>query len=129
MVTSSCSKWGEPVKIDDLARVLIRLSGLEPDVDVRIEYIGLRPGEKMYEELFLDKENMTKSSHDRIYVLQPITDRGTIVREIDSLCGIIHWDNPMFWDLVGWLKENYPDQKPLVPAKTGQPSEEFVPSA
>jgi len=47
---------GEPIRIDNVARMLIRLSGYQPDVDIKIEYTGLRPGEKLYEELFLDEE-------------------------------------------------------------------------
>lgn len=59
---------GEPVKIADLARDLIRLSGLEPDVDVRIEYTGLRPGEKLYEELMLAEEDLVQTAHEKIFV-------------------------------------------------------------
>ncbi len=59
---------GEPVKIDDLARDLIRLSGLEPDVDIKIEYTGLRPGEKLYEELLMAEEGLEKTAHRKIFV-------------------------------------------------------------
>jgi FlaA1/EpsC-like NDP-sugar epimerase len=59
---------GDPVKIDDLARDLIRLSGLEPDVDTKIEYTGLRPGEKLYEELLMDEEGLQKTSHSKIFI-------------------------------------------------------------
>ena len=47
---------GEPVRIDDLARNLIRLSGFEPDVDIEVRYTGLRPGEKLYEEMLMQEE-------------------------------------------------------------------------
>ena len=59
---------GKPVKIDNMARQLIRLSGLEPDVDIKIEYIGLRPGEKLYEELLLKAEGLQKTSNNLIYI-------------------------------------------------------------
>lgn len=59
---------GEPVRIDDLARNMIRLSGFEPDVDIPIVYTGLRPGEKLYEELLLSGEGMQKTANDLIYI-------------------------------------------------------------
>ena len=59
---------GESVKIDTLARRMIKLSGFKPDVDIAIEYSGLRPGEKLYEEVLSNKENTDPTSHDRIRV-------------------------------------------------------------
>lgn len=58
---------GTPVKIDDLARRMISLAGFQPDVDIAIEYTGLRPGEKLYEEVLATKENTLPTDHDRIY--------------------------------------------------------------
>ncbi|MFW6286843.1 MAG: UDP-N-acetylglucosamine 4,6-dehydratase family protein, partial [Candidatus Sumerlaeota bacterium] len=57
---------GEPIKIADLARRMITLSGYEPDVDIEIEYVGLRPGEKLYEELLTTGEDITPTSHPKI---------------------------------------------------------------
>jgi FlaA1/EpsC-like NDP-sugar epimerase len=62
-------EMGEPVKIDNMARDLIRFSGFEPDVDIKIEYTGLRPGEKLYEELMTDLENVVSTEHKKIMVL------------------------------------------------------------
>nr|WP_319395226.1 nucleoside-diphosphate sugar epimerase/dehydratase [uncultured Desulfobacter sp.] len=62
-------EMGEPVKIDNMARDLIRLSGFEPDKDIKIEYTGLRPGEKLYEELMTDLENVVSTDHKKIMVL------------------------------------------------------------
>ena len=62
---------GEPVKIYDLAVSLIKLSGLEPNVDIEIKITGLRPGEKLYEELLMSEEGLTKTSHDKIFIGQP----------------------------------------------------------
>lgn len=59
---------GMPVKIADLAKKMIRLSGLEPGVDIQIEYTGLRPGEKLYEELLNDEELVKPTSHDKIMI-------------------------------------------------------------
>ena len=63
---------GSPVKIDTLARNLIRLSGLKPDVDIKIEYTGLRPGEKLYEEKLMAEEGLEKTANDRIHIGKPI---------------------------------------------------------
>ena len=62
---------GEPVRIVDLARDLIRLSGLEPDKDIKIQYCGVRPGEKIIEELLTAEEGITTTKHERIYVSKP----------------------------------------------------------
>jgi FlaA1/EpsC-like NDP-sugar epimerase len=58
---------GEPVRIDDLARNMIRLSGLEPDVDIQIRYTGLRPGEKLFEELLMQDEGLEKTPNDLVF--------------------------------------------------------------
>ncbi len=63
---------GEPVKIDTLARNLIRLSGKVPDVDIKIEYIGLRPGEKLYEEKLMAEEGLKTTENKKIHIGQPI---------------------------------------------------------
>ena len=63
---------GSPVKIDTLARNLIRLSGFKPDVDIMIEYTGLRPGEKLYEEKLMAEEGLKKTDNDLIHVGCPI---------------------------------------------------------
>lgn len=63
---------GEPVKIADLARNLIRLSGFTPDVDIKIEYTGLRPGEKLYEELLMAAEGLQKTANQRIFIGNPL---------------------------------------------------------
>jgi len=63
---------GDPVKIDDLARNLIKLSGYTPDVDIEIKYTGLRPGEKLYEEKLMAEEGMQKTANELIHIAKPI---------------------------------------------------------
>ncbi len=63
---------GSPVKIDTLARNLIKLSGLKPDVDIRIEYTGLRPGEKLYEEKLMEEEGLQTTANKLIHIGSPI---------------------------------------------------------
>ena len=97
---------GKPVKIVDLARDLIRLSGLEVDVDIKIEFSGIRPGEKLYEELLTADEGTTSTKHQRIFVakasvvdvagveglVQVIRERGSrLTREeiVERLGGVV----------------------------------------
>lgn len=63
---------GDPVRIDDMARNLIKLSGYEPDVDIPIVYTGLRPGEKLYEEILMDEEGLTSTPNHLIHIGKPI---------------------------------------------------------
>ena len=63
---------GEPVKIDTMARNMIRLSGYEPDVDIKVVYTGLRPGEKLYEELLMKEEGLQETANKLIHIGKPI---------------------------------------------------------
>ncbi len=63
---------GDPVKIDDLARKMIHLMGYTPGVDMQIKYIGLRPGEKLYEEMLMDEEGLTETENQLIHIGKPI---------------------------------------------------------
>ena len=77
---------GEPVKIDTLARNLIRLSGYKPDVDIKIVYSGLRPGEKLYEEKLMAEEGLKKTKNDLIHIGCPIPfDVEEFLKELDGL--------------------------------------------
>lgn len=63
---------GEPVRILDLARNMIELAGLRPDIDIEIQYIGLRPGEKLYEEKLMSEEGLKETENHLIHVAEPI---------------------------------------------------------
>lgn len=79
---------GEPVKIKDLAENLIRFHGYEPGVDIEIKYTGLRPGEKLYEELLMDEEEdkMVKTGHEKIFVASPLEfDESVLASQIEEL--------------------------------------------
>lgn len=77
---------GEPVKILDLARELIRLSGLIPDKDIKIEFTGIRPGEKLYEEILTRDEGVRVTKHERIYTTQVCgVEPGYLAEHLESL--------------------------------------------
>lgn len=64
---------GSPVKIDTLARNLIRLSGFKPDIDIKVQYSGLRPGEKLYEEKLMAEEGLQNTANERIHIGKPLS--------------------------------------------------------
>ena len=72
---------GEPVKIYDMAVKLIKLSGLEPNVDIQIKVTGLRPGEKLYEELLMAEEGLEQTKHDKIYIAAPMDIDITMINQ------------------------------------------------
>ncbi len=77
---------GEPVKIDTLARNLIKLSGYRPDEDIEVVYTGLRPGEKLYEEKLMAEEGIKKTDNELIYIGKPIPfDAGEFLRQLEEL--------------------------------------------
>lgn len=82
---------GSPVKIDTLARNLIKLSGFKPDVDIPIVYTGLRPGEKLYEEKLMVEEGLKKTANDLIYIGSPIPfDSDKFLRQLDWLMRVAY---------------------------------------
>lgn len=99
---------GEPVKIYDLARNLIKLSGFEPDIDIKIEFSGLRPGEKLYEELLLAEEGVQATKNDKIYVAQPLhSDIAILMREIECLKEVMIKNTDEVIDYMKVIVPNY----------------------
>ena len=93
---------GDPVKIVDLADTMIRLSGREPGVDVAIEFVGARPGEKLHEELWSDSETVTPSTHEAILlVTRPPIDAHWLEEELDELGSLVAGGETL--ELVGRL--------------------------
>ena len=83
-------EMGKPVKILDLARNLIRLSGYEAGVDIKINFVGLRPGEKMYEELYFDTENTARTSNEKIFIAEPLNiDRNALEKHLQYLHDVL----------------------------------------
>ncbi len=99
---------GEPVKIIDLARKMIRLSGLEPDKDIMIEEVGLRPGEKLYEEVLTNEENTLPTHHPKIlHARVQHYDREWVQRNIAELEELLSTGND--FDLVAMMKAMVPE--------------------
>lgn len=101
-------EMGEPVKIADLARRMIELAGFEPDVDINVEFTGLRPGEKLYEELLSDKENTLPTPHEKIRVAKVREyDYCEVEPLIDVLTETARYGNVM--DTVKQMKQIVPE--------------------
>ncbi|MBR2541200.1 MAG: polysaccharide biosynthesis protein [Mogibacterium sp.] len=99
---------GTPVKIDDLARNMIRLSGLKPDEDIQIIYTGLRPGEKLFEERLMDEEGMTKTSNKLINIGKPIPfDDDEFLRDLPVLATAAYEDREDIRDLIEDMVDTY----------------------
>ena len=103
---------GEPVKIYDLAKSLIELSGLKLGTDIDIEITGLRPGEKIYEELLMDEENLEKTNHEKIFITEPMNfTMDDIQVKLDSLQYLIDNDITDKEQIKNTLKECVPTYK------------------
>ncbi len=103
---------GEPVKIYDLAYNLIKLSGLEPNVDIEIKCTGLRPGEKLYEERLMDEEGMQQTPNGLISIANPIKlDEQRLWTTLDSLKTAAYDETEEMKNLVAQLVTTYKPQK------------------
>lgn len=99
---------GSPVKIDDMARNLIRLSGYIPDRDIQIKYTGLRPGEKLYEELLMDEEGLKETANRRIHIGQPIKfDEDLFFEKLEKVCAEASDESEHIRELVQELVTTY----------------------
>ena len=99
---------GKPVKIYDLAENLIKLSGYTPNVDMNIEITGLRPGEKLYEELLMDEEGLAKTDNDLIYIGKPINlNEETFFYDLDRLYEAAYSETDEMKEIVSLLVPTY----------------------
>ena len=100
---------GSPVKIDTLARNLIRLSGFKPDIDIKVQYSGLRPGEKLYEEKLMAEEGLQNTANERIHIGKPLSfDIDAFLGKVDDLMEAAYKNKEdireMVKDIVGTYK-------------------------
>ena len=99
---------GSPVKIDTLARNLIKLSGFKPDEDIKIEYTGLRPGEKLYEEKLMAEEGLQKTDNDLIHIGNPIKfDEELFLNRLENLMMAAYSNKKNIRDLVADMVSTY----------------------
>ena len=114
---------GSPVKIDTLARNLIKLSGFKPDVDIMIEYTGLRPGEKLYEEKLMAEEGLRKTKNDLIYIGCPIPfDSNSFLNRLEELMNASYSNRKNIRALVTEMVSTYhPADTSIVEEKESSP--------
>lgn len=104
---------GEPVKIDDMARKLIRLSGLTPDVDIEVRYTGLRPGEKLYEEMLMSEEGLRETPNHLIHIGEPIDmDDAQFAKDLATLARACREESAAIKAIVARIVPTYtPDAR------------------
>lgn len=103
---------GQPVKIDTMARNLIRLSGHEPDVDIKVVYTGLRPGEKLYEEILMAEEGLQETSNKLIHIGKPIVmDDEEFCHQLDRLEKACQEETEDMKDIVASVVPTYRRKK------------------
>lgn len=99
---------GEPVRIDDMARNLIRLSGFRPDEDIEIKYTGLRPGEKLYEELLMNEEGLKETENELIHIGRPIEmDDDWFEQKLEELDRVSREESDQIRKLVAEIVPTY----------------------
>lgn len=104
---------GEPVKILDMARNLIKLSGFEPDVDIKIEFTGLRPGEKLYEEMLMKEEGMRTTPNKLIHIGKPLEfDTEIFIKELAELYQIAYDEDSDIRQAVAKIVKTYHYETP-----------------
>ncbi|MCD8052490.1 MAG: polysaccharide biosynthesis protein [Lachnospiraceae bacterium] len=110
---------GEPVKIDTLARNLIKLSGYKPDEDIKIVYTGLRPGEKLYEEKLMAEEGIKKTENKLIYIGKPIPfNVEQFLKQLEELAAASYENSP---DIVQMVERIVPTFHPVGEHPDGAP--------
>jgi FlaA1/EpsC-like NDP-sugar epimerase len=103
---------GKPVKILDLAKKMIRLAGFKPDIDIKIEIIGLRPGEKLYEELLNESAKNVKTHHEKILIaIEVCEDYITINKQISTLIEEAFVNN--YDEIIKAIKQLVPEYKQM----------------
>lgn len=119
---------GSPVKIDTLARNLIKLSGYKPDVDIKIVYTGLRPGEKLYEEKLMAEEGLKKTGNDMIHIGCPIPfDTDVFLKQLEGLMNAAYANSPDICERVAAVVSTYKDAN--IVNQTAAQSVEFAEAA
>ena len=109
---------GEPVKIDTLARNLIKLSGYEPGVDIQLVYTGLRPGEKLFEEKLMAEEGMLKTANKLIHIGKPIPfDKEVFLRQLEELAKASYENSDFVVEMVGKIVTTF---RPVGDKPTGE---------